>query len=142
MEDLQDILDPMLQQENVLFSKIDALYMLAVDALDFVEVYGEACNAREKALREALSKAKAKAPALSDSPSFPSATSDAVKEIKDMSTRKLAQVIHAVESAVKGMPLARAQKAAKTLGIACQIDSKEEALKHIGTHLRGTTEKR
>ena len=40
------------------------------------------------------------------------------------------------------MPLARAQKAAKTLGIVCPIASKEEALMHIGTHLRGTTQNR
>ena len=142
VELLEDQLNPLMVHANVLASKIDALHMLAVDMVNFYEEYHEASQAREKALQEALKKAKAKAPALPGVPSFPLASEKAVKEIKDKDTRKLEQVIHAAESAVKGMPLARAQKAAKTLGIVCPIASKEEALMHIGTHLRGTTQNR
>ena len=60
------------------------------------------------------------------------------------STRKLELVVEAVGSAVRAMPLARVQRTVKGLGIqlATPIGSHEDALKHIDTHLRGTTANR
>ena len=144
VEELEDRLKPMMLHENILFAKVDALFALAHDALNYSEDLNAAWDAawkeREAVLRAALPRPP-KLPELPETPEFPEETEKAINDIKATSTRKLELVVEAVGSAVRGMPLARVQQMVKGLGIqlATPIGSKEDALKHIDTHLRGTT---
>ena len=108
-EDLEDTQKYLIMSEGLLMSRVDALFMLALDAIG------------EKV------------------PPHLAKTEAALRKVKDKDTRKLEGVVQAVETAVLAMDPARAESAGKNLGIQTRGRSRADIVKMLKEHLTGTT---
>ena len=108
-EDLEDTQKCLIMSEGLLMSRVDALFMLALDAIG------------EKV------------------PPHLAKTEAALRKVKDKDTRKLEGVVQAVETAVLAMDPARAESAGKNLGIQTRGRSRADIVKMLKEHLTGTT---
>jgi len=118
LEDLEDTLKPTMMQNNILMSKLDAMYLLVADA---VSVAGEI----SKEANEALAVTK---------------TAEVARAIKDKNTIKLDDVVRAVRTAVDRMPERRAVDAGKALGLRTSCaTTRDQVISMLSDHFKGTT---